>query len=501
MVSIITRAYNAEKYIEECAESVVNQSFDDFEWIVLENASTDRTREILEEYARKDQRIHLFINQKNYTGSSSTESGIYGTDDLRKIARGKYLTNLDSDDYFDRDFLKIMCEATNGKDVDIIAAGFSQFIDGNAEAGKREVVPKEFTGSDIAEMGKSFSDFYEAFGPVWGKLILREFYLKHLEYVADRPAYVTNGGDTYTCLRLLQQAGSCICIEKPLYFYRIRNTSISKTNYFKERYRVHDAIFYESLRLLKGWGKNTEKNFYCLCLIHLSGLRKVLSMIPMVETLTLKEKLDAIKEVLEDEVYRDYIDIFSDENKKEWEGAIDIALEHIYENCTQKEEMIPFYRYNFSRRYLAKKKISKNEANDYEIILYIVAAISRKNEFAYNGELLQLCVEHISGKKCNSLEEVKRVIEQYTNTGQLEYEKKKQISDFMAVGEYAKAKEILVSFGNNMMLDCDVLFGKACCCYADGDVKNTLVLLSVANELYPDEAIIEEDLRNILDHY
>ena len=393
-----------------------------------------------------------------------------------------------------------MCEAAKERDVDIVAAGFCQFMDGNAEAGKREVVPKAFYGNDIAEMGESFADFYEAFGPVWGKLVLREFYVNNLEYISERPSYVSNGGDTYTCLRLLQLAKSCICIEEPLYFYRIRSTSISKTNYYKERYMVHDAIFYESLRLLRGWKKDTERNFYCLCLIHLSGLRKVLQMIPLVDNLSLEEKLSAIKELLEDEVYKNYIDIFPDENKKEWQGAIDSALEYIYANCIQEEKRMQFYRYNFSRRFMAKKAISNNSANNYDIMLYIATASAKSNEVAYNDELLRLCMEHISGKKYESLEEVRKMVAQYTGTENLEYEKKNQLSEWLGEANYCEAQKVLDTFGSSMILDCDVLFGQACCCYANGDVKNALVLLATANELYPSESIIEEDLRNILNH-
>ena len=103
LVSIITRAYNAEEYIEECAESIINQTYDNFEWLVIENGSVDRTREILEKYAYKDKRIHLFINNKNFTRNSADEPNCYGTDDIRRMARGKYLTNLDSDDFWDVD--------------------------------------------------------------------------------------------------------------------------------------------------------------------------------------------------------------------------------------------------------------------------------------------------------------------------------------------------------------------------------------------------------------
>lgn len=504
VISIITRAYNVEKYIVECAESVIHQSLKTFEWIVLENGSTDKTQEILETYAQKDTRIRLYINKSNYTGNRGKEPGIYGTDDMRKIARGKYITNLDADDFLDTDFLKVMYEATEGKEIDIVAAGSVQFVNDNPRDINRIVRPKEFHGNVISEMGENIRNFYDAFRPVWGKLVLREFYLKNLDYISERPVYVSNGGDTYTCLRMLQVAKTCICIEQALYYYRVRSNSTSGANYYKNRYLSYDAVFEEGMHLLKLWNKNTDVNTSFLYSAHLGGMEINLTMISNVEHISLKEKLGFIQNVLEDEVYSSYVTIFSEANKKQWKHVIDIILQKIYNTYLQvgmtNSNVLAFYGYNFGRYFLSQKSILDKKNTNYDIMLYIAAAISKRNTVAVMDELLEICVKYMFGRECKSINEVRSVIAQYTNTGELEYDKKKQLSEAIGAGDYMTAESLLFAFDKKMMLDCDILFSKACCFYAKGDMKNTVVLLATANELYPNETVIEENLKDILDN-
>lgn len=91
LVSVIMPAYNAEKYISEAIESILNQTFKDFEFIILDDASTDNTGEIIREYADKDQRIVSVKNEKNLYIAGNRNKGI-------SLARGKYIVWQDADD-------------------------------------------------------------------------------------------------------------------------------------------------------------------------------------------------------------------------------------------------------------------------------------------------------------------------------------------------------------------------------------------------------------------
>lgn len=189
-ISIVTRAYNVESYIQECADSVLGQSFSNFEWIVLDNGSTDRTGELLNDYAQRDARIRLFVNKKNYNKIDSCKE-YYSYVDLLQKTRGRYITDLDSDDMLHQDFLKILYQAALEQNADIAAAGSIQFRNNNIKDIAQEILPKAFCDKDITQMGKDINDFYDAFRPVWGKLIARNLYLDNLDYFFKRPCQLT----------------------------------------------------------------------------------------------------------------------------------------------------------------------------------------------------------------------------------------------------------------------------------------------------------------------
>lgn len=503
-VSIITRAYNVEKYIRECADSVLEQSFKNFEWIVLENGSTDRTGMILYEYAQKDKRIRLFVNKRNYNKIEPSEEGDLRYIDLLNKARGKYITNLDSDDFLHKDFLKMLFEETKGKTVDIVAAGSVQFRNDNFEDVDTVIVPKDFRDQNIAEMGNNIIDFYDAFRPTWGKLILRDFYINNIEYIMNRPSYVSNGGDTFICLRLLQMAQSCICIEKPLYYFRKRKNSTSSSNFYKERYLSYDAIFFEGERLLKIWKRNTKENFYRLCLIHLGSMKDNFSMLVNARNTSLEDKLEFIENMLKDEVYNEYIGQLHDKQRGALEAVINSTLEQLY--CSEKQKgnfflekgCFIFYKYNFGRRFISKKNIQLQSYNEYDMMLYTVSAATNDNTCAHESEFLNLCVKYITGVECTSLADVRDVILQFTQTRNLEIDRKLQVNVLLEEEKYEEVMDKLLSFDNSMKMDCDLLFAKACCYNIMGDLKNTFTLLAIINELYPNEEIVKENLIYLL---
>jgi glycosyltransferase involved in cell wall biosynthesis len=91
-ISVLMPAYNAEKYIGEAIESILNQTFRDFEFIIVDDYSTDRTWEIIQKYAKKDERIVPMKNDKNLRISRTLNKGL-------NLAKGKYIARMDADDW------------------------------------------------------------------------------------------------------------------------------------------------------------------------------------------------------------------------------------------------------------------------------------------------------------------------------------------------------------------------------------------------------------------
>lgn len=100
MISIIVPAYNAEKYIEDCLISLCNQTYTDFELLVVDDGSKDKTKDIIEKYVNLDKRIKPFYNE-NHGVSFSRNFAL-------KKAKGDYITFVDSDDIVAPDFLEVL---------------------------------------------------------------------------------------------------------------------------------------------------------------------------------------------------------------------------------------------------------------------------------------------------------------------------------------------------------------------------------------------------------
>ena len=118
LVSIVTSAYNAEKTIVYAVESVLTQTYQNFEYIIIDHGSTDRTGELLEKLSRKDPRVKIIRILKN-TGciGKALNLGL-------QQANGMYITFLDADDWFNPDHLEKMVQPAEDMQSDIVICGF-----------------------------------------------------------------------------------------------------------------------------------------------------------------------------------------------------------------------------------------------------------------------------------------------------------------------------------------------------------------------------------------
>lgn len=114
MISIIIPVYNAEKTIERCIISVLQQSFSDFELILINDGSQDESEKICQTFKNFDKRI-LYIKKENGGVSSARNKGI-------SVARGDYITFVDSDDYIEKDYLQHLMMNSNS---DLVLSGFN----------------------------------------------------------------------------------------------------------------------------------------------------------------------------------------------------------------------------------------------------------------------------------------------------------------------------------------------------------------------------------------
>ena len=114
--SVIVPVYKVEKYLKPCVESVLNQTFSDFELILVDDGSPDNCPKICDEYKEKDKRVKV-IHKTNGGLASARKEGI-------KVAEGDYVFNLDSDDKIELDTLECAYEILNKTKCDIISFSY-----------------------------------------------------------------------------------------------------------------------------------------------------------------------------------------------------------------------------------------------------------------------------------------------------------------------------------------------------------------------------------------
>ena len=118
LVSVIMPAYNAEEFIEQAISSVIAQTVEDWELIVIDDGSQDRTRQIVEGFACGDERVRLVRNENNMGAAGSRNRGL-------ELCNGDYVALLDSDDYWQPQLLSRMLERARQTEADIIYCSYA----------------------------------------------------------------------------------------------------------------------------------------------------------------------------------------------------------------------------------------------------------------------------------------------------------------------------------------------------------------------------------------
>ena len=135
LFSIIIPVYNVENYLRDCLDSVLGQSFSDWEAVCVNDGSTDHSVSILEEYASRDNRITV-ISQPNGGLSAARNTGL-------NAAKGDYVIFLDSDDWLEADALKTLSENLSGEDL-LCFNGRRYFEDSGQYAEADYLLPEKY---------------------------------------------------------------------------------------------------------------------------------------------------------------------------------------------------------------------------------------------------------------------------------------------------------------------------------------------------------------------
>lgn len=213
LISIIVPVYKVEKYLPACIDSILAQTYENFELILVDDGSPDNCGQICDEYAQKDNRIKV-IHQEN-------QGVVVARNNALKIAVGKYLTFVDSDDWLEKTFLSETIQKAQETDADIIWTDFYENTDFVENKKLTKSLPNNI---DIDNLHQILTLFIkdDIKGYLWNKLIRHKYYQK-CNIQTDENCTMME--DKYIMLQLLSNYPQMAYIQKPLYHYTTRSDS------------------------------------------------------------------------------------------------------------------------------------------------------------------------------------------------------------------------------------------------------------------------------------
>lgn len=236
LVSVIIPCYNAENYIRKCIDSILGQSFKNFELICVNDGSTDSTLDILNEYEKNNSNM-LVISKKNEGGKNVTKTGL-------KYAKGKYICAIDNDDYIHKDYLKKLYNAINKNNSDIAVCGFQRedYTTGKVFSVEMNNIEGEYTLSD------DYGIILEVNTSMWNKMFSRDIITKLLDYKLDALGL----GDMIQLSYIYSSVNKITFIKDILYFYQVREGS----NITGMKSNVINTIYDDLIKIKKNYVNN-----------------------------------------------------------------------------------------------------------------------------------------------------------------------------------------------------------------------------------------------------
>ena len=222
MISVIVPIYNVEKYLKKCIESLLNQTYNNYEIILIDDGSTDNSSKICDMYSN-NKKIRI-IHKRNGGLSSARNYGI-------NIARGKYISFVDSDDFVESDFLESLYYGLTNSGKSISACGVFRYYSKN--------IIKPYTIEKISltinkEDAHKYAyiiGYYDV--SMWNKLFDRKLF-EDIRFPINRKSE-----DVFILYKLIEKSNGIYYNSNPKYYYRKRPNSISSSN--EINYDIIDA--------------------------------------------------------------------------------------------------------------------------------------------------------------------------------------------------------------------------------------------------------------------
>ncbi len=250
MISIIIPVFNVENYLRQCLQSVIEQTFTDWECILVDDGSKDRSGVICDEFAKMDSRFAA-IHQENRGVSAARNKGL-------QVAKGEYICFIDSDDWVKKTYLSDMLAGMEDKAVDMVVTGLSKIYPNRSSMSfsppQRCIIKAndQYTKTFIDNVGL----FYGPTSILYKTSIIR---YNNLSFPVD----FSFGEDTIFNFRYLNHVNDILLLPVINYFYRTNKGTLSSSMHDLPftRYSIWKKrlSFYKSKNM---WDSNIKENMY-----------------------------------------------------------------------------------------------------------------------------------------------------------------------------------------------------------------------------------------------
>ena len=244
--TVIVPIYNVEKYLEKCLNSIRNQTFEDFEVILIDDGSPDRCPQICDQYPRMDERFSV-VHKTNEGLQRARRTGV-------QKAKGKYVAFVDSDDWVDCGWLEFVFHQLNRCETDILILGYKQDFADKTIRFENKVWAGLYEEENIREqlwphiLGTEKCFEFGIAPSLWSKIFKRELILEVIECVDEKLTLGEDAACTYLCI---YRAKSIYICNNAFYHYRYVSDSMAQK---------YDPRFWENAEcLFDFFDKNQEK--------------------------------------------------------------------------------------------------------------------------------------------------------------------------------------------------------------------------------------------------
>lgn len=211
LISIIVPVYNVEKYLRKCIESIINQTYENLEIILIDDGSTDKSGKICDEFKNNDERI-IVEHILNNGVSNARNTGL-------NLAKGNWVVFVDSDDWLDNQFCeKLYKNALSNSNIDIICSGYKRVYTDKEEIIKCE---KEKIIYDAHQFLIKLLNVQNGYGFCHMKLIKRNC-INNIRFNKD----IKVGEDALFNMQLTKNIKKVMILGEPLYNYRFNENSV-----------------------------------------------------------------------------------------------------------------------------------------------------------------------------------------------------------------------------------------------------------------------------------